>query len=163
HHTRMTAKSPTKTTTSRLRTLSMGLFMKGALATLQRSGQPGKHGPGRCMIRPAMGYIAGRSALLHILKQGGVSVMFRKPSTPELPFMVALAREPGIRDVLALQEVVAVCMADGYAQASGGIGAVNVHVSPGLGNAMGMLYDAYKAGAPLLLPAGQHDQSFTVT
>ena len=54
-------------------------------------------------------------------------------------------------------------MADGYAQASGGLGAVNVHVSPGLGNAMGMLYDAFKAGAPLLLTAGQHDQDFTVT
>src|SRR5204862_367706 len=32
-----------------------------------------------------------------------------------------------------------------------------------LGNAMGMLYDAYKAHSPLLLTAGQHDQSFTVT
>jgi benzoylformate decarboxylase len=28
---------------------------------------------------------------------------------------------------------------------------------------MGMLYDAYKAGSPLLLTAGQHDQCFTVT
>src|SRR5437899_12093360 len=54
-------------------------------------------------------------------------------------------------------------MTDGYAQASGGLGAVNVHVSPGLGNAMGMLYDAYKAGTPMLLTAGQHDQTFTVT
>jgi benzoylformate decarboxylase len=54
-------------------------------------------------------------------------------------------------------------MADGYALASGGLAAVNVHVSPGLGNAMGMLYDAYKAHSPLLLTAGQHDQCFTVT
>ena len=54
-------------------------------------------------------------------------------------------------------------MADGYAQASGKLAVVNVHVSPGLGNAMGMLYDAYKAGSPLLLTAGQHDQSFTIT
>src|SRR3989449_759846 len=54
-------------------------------------------------------------------------------------------------------------MADAYAQAHGGLAAVNVHVSPGLGNAMGMLYDAYKAHSPLLLTAGQHDQSFTVT
>jgi benzoylformate decarboxylase len=36
-------------------------------------------------------------------------------------------------------------------------------VTPGLGNAMGMLYDAAKAGVPMLLTAGQHDQSFTVT
>jgi benzoylformate decarboxylase len=110
-----------------------------------------------------MTYIAGKSAFLQILKQEGVSTMFGNPGTTELPLMDGLAREPGIRYVLALQEAVAVSMADGYAQASGGIGAVNVHVSPGLGNAMGMLYDAYKAGAPLLLTAGQHDQSFTVT
>jgi benzoylformate decarboxylase len=36
-------------------------------------------------------------------------------------------------------------------------------VSPGLGNAMGMLYDAFKAGAPLLVTAGHHGQCFTVT
>ena len=77
--------------------------------------------------------------------------------------MDGLAREPGIRYVLALQEAVAVSMADGYAQASGGIGAVNVHVSPGLGNAMGMLYDAHEAGTPLLVTAGQHDQAMNLT
>ena len=54
-------------------------------------------------------------------------------------------------------------MADGYAQASGKLGVVSVHVAPGLGNAMGMLYDAQKAGAPLLVTAGQHDQTFNVT
>src|SRR3989442_1404342 len=46
---------------------------------------------------------------------------------------------------------------------TGGTAAANVPVSPGLGNAMGMLYDAMKSGAPLLLTAGQHDQSLTVT
>jgi benzoylformate decarboxylase len=114
------------------------------------------------MIR-AMPYTSGKQAFLQILRQEGVSVMFGNPGTTELPLMDGLAREPGIRYVLALQEAVAIAMADGYAQASGGLGAVNVHVSPGLGNAMGMLYDAQKAGAPLLLTAGQHDQSFTVT
>jgi benzoylformate decarboxylase len=110
-----------------------------------------------------MAYISGKQAFLRILKQEGVSVMFGNPGTTELPLMDGLAREPDIHYVLALQEASAIAMADGYAQASGGLAAVNVHVSPGLGNAMGMLYDAYKAGAPLLLTAGQHDQSFTVT
>jgi benzoylformate decarboxylase len=110
-----------------------------------------------------MAYLSGKQAFLEILKQEGVSVMFGNPGTTELPLMDGLAREPDIRYVLALQEAVAIAMADGYAQASGGLAAVNVHVSPGLGNAMGMLYDASKAGAPLLLTAGQHDQSFTVT
>jgi len=110
-----------------------------------------------------MPFISGKQAFLQILKQEGVSVMFGNPGTTELPLMDGLARAPGIRYVLALQEAAAIAMTDGYAQASGGLGAVNVHVSPGLGNAMGMLYDAYKAGTPMLLTAGQHDQCFTVT
>jgi benzoylformate decarboxylase len=110
-----------------------------------------------------MPLVPGKQAFLEILKQEGVSVMFGNPGTTELPLMDGLAREPGIRYVLALQEAIAIAMADGYAQASGGIAAVNVHVAPGLGNAMGMLYDAFHAGAPLLLTAGQHDQSFSAT
>jgi benzoylformate decarboxylase len=106
---------------------------------------------------------SGKQAFLEILVQEGVSVMFGNPGTTELPLMDGLAREPRIRYVLALQEGVAVAMADGYAQASGGLAVVNVHVAPGLGNALGMLYDALKSGAPLLLTAGQHDQSFTAT
>src|SRR5262249_17165828 len=112
---------------------------------------------------PPMAYITGKQAFLQILKQEGVSVMFGNPGTTELPLMDGLAREPGIHYVLALQEAVAIAMADAYSQASGGLAAVNVHVSPGLGNAMGMLYDASKSGAPMLLTAGQHDQGFNVT
>jgi benzoylformate decarboxylase len=115
------------------------------------------------MIAATMPFISGKQAFLQILRQEGVSVMFGNPGTTELPLMDGLARQPDIRYVLALQEAPAIAMADGYAQASGGLAAVNVHVSPGLGNAMGMLYDAYKAGSPLLLTAGQHDQCFTVT
>jgi benzoylformate decarboxylase len=110
-----------------------------------------------------MPFISGKQAFLEILSQEGVSIMFGNPGTTELPLMDGLAREPRIRYVLALQEAVAIAMADAYAQASGGIAAVNVHTSPGLGNAMGMLYDAMKSGAPMLLTAGQHDQCFTVT
>ncbi len=110
-----------------------------------------------------MPFISGKQAFLEILVQEGVSVMFGNPGTTELPLMDGLARESRIRYVLTLQEAVAVAMADAYAHAAGGLGAVNVHVSPGLGNAMGMLYDAQKSGAPLLLTAGQHDQSFTAT
>src|SRR2546425_2013069 len=108
-----------------------------------------------------MAYLSGKQAFLQILKTEGVSVMFGHPGPTELPPMDGLAREPGIRYVLALQEAVSISMADAYAQAHGGLAAVNVHVSPGLGNAMGMLYDAYKAHSPLLLTPGQPDPSFT--
>jgi benzoylformate decarboxylase len=106
---------------------------------------------------------SGKRAFLDVLKQEGVEYMFGNPGTTELPLMDGLAEESALTYVLALQEAAVIAMADGYAQASGKLGVVSVHVAPGLGNAMGMLYDAQKAGAPLLVTAGQHDQSFNVT
>jgi benzoylformate decarboxylase len=110
-----------------------------------------------------MPFLSGKQAFLQILKQEGVEIMFGNPGTTELPLMDGLAREPEIRYILALQESVAIAMADGYAQASGKLAAVNVHTSPGLGNSMGMLYDAMHSGAPILLTAGQHDQAMNLT
>ncbi|MDE2583464.1 MAG: thiamine pyrophosphate-binding protein, partial [Rhodospirillales bacterium] len=107
--------------------------------------------------------LSGKTALLELLKQEGVRVMFGNPGTTELPLMDALAVEQDLRYVLALQEAPAMAMADGYALASGGLAVVNLHVAPGLGNAMGMLYDAQKAGSPVLVTAGQHEQTFNFT
>src|SRR5919202_301176 len=110
-----------------------------------------------------MAFLSGKRTFLELLRQEGVEYLFGNPGTTELPLMDALAVETGVRYVLGLQEAAVVAMADGYAQASGKLAVVNVHVAPGLGNALGMLYDAQKAGAPLLVTAGQHDQSFTLT
>jgi benzoylformate decarboxylase len=102
--------------------------------------------------------MSGKRAFLELLKQEGVEILFGNPGTTELPLMDALAVENELRYVLALQEASVIGMADGYAQASGKLAVVNLHVTPGLGNAMGMLYDAQKAGSPILVTAGQHDQ-----
>jgi benzoylformate decarboxylase len=110
-----------------------------------------------------MPIISGKRALLEVLKQEGVEIIFGNPGTTELPLMDALAVEPGLRYVLALSEAAVMAMADGYAQASGRLAVANVHVAPGLGNALGMLHDAQKAGSPILLTAGQHDQRFNFT
>jgi benzoylformate decarboxylase len=107
--------------------------------------------------------MSGKTALLELLKQEGVRVMFGNPGTTELPLMDALAAEQELRYILALQEAPAMGMADGYAQASGQLAVVNLHAAPGLGNALGMLYDAQKAGAPILVTAGQHEQRFNFT
>jgi len=107
--------------------------------------------------------ISGKRAFLEILKSEGVDTIFGNPGTTELPLMDALAVETGIRYVLGLQEAAVVAIADGYAQASGRLTVVNTHVTPGLGNALGMLYDAQKAASPILITAGQHDQSFSFT
>jgi len=107
--------------------------------------------------------MSGKRAFLELLKQEGVDIIFGNPGTTELPLMDALAVDNEMRYVLALQEAAVMAMADGYAQASGKLAVVNLHVAPGLGNAMGMLYDAKKAAAPILVTAGQHDQSFNAT
>jgi benzoylformate decarboxylase len=107
--------------------------------------------------------MSGKRAFLELLKQEGVDTLFGNPGTTELPLMDALAVDNELRYVLGLQEATVIGMADGYAQASRKLAVVNLHVTPGLGNAMGMLYDAQKAGAPILVTAGQHDQDFNAT
>jgi len=107
--------------------------------------------------------MSGKRAFLELLKQEGVTVMFGNPGTTELPLMDAFAVERDIRYILGLQEAALMAMADGYAQASGGLAVLNLHVAPGLGNAMGMLYDAQKAAAPVLVTAGQQDTTYLAT
>jgi len=102
--------------------------------------------------------ITGRSAFLSLLEDEGVGHLFGNPGTTELPIMDALPDHPSLRYIMALQESVVVAMADGYARASGQLAACNVHVAPGLGNAMGSLYNANWFGSPLLLTAGQQEQ-----
>jgi benzoylformate decarboxylase len=107
--------------------------------------------------------MSGKRAFLDLLKQEGVEIIFGNPGTTELPLMDAFATENELRYLLGLQEAAVMSMADGYAQASGKLAVVNLHITPGLGNALGMLYNAQKAGAPILVTAGQHEQSFTTT
>lgn len=102
----------------------------------------------------------GRRVLVELLLQKGVEMIFGNPRTTELPLLSELGRDGRIRYVPALQEAVAMAMADGYARAVGRLGVVNVHAAPDLGKAMGMLFDAAMGGTPLLVTAGQQAQGF---
>ena len=106
---------------------------------------------------------AGKHIFLDLLRSEGVEFVFGNPGTTELPLMDAFVVETGIRYILGLNEVVVLGMADGYAQATGKLAVANLHAAPGLGNAMGMLYNAKKAGAPILVTAGQQDTGFALT
>jgi benzoylformate decarboxylase len=110
-----------------------------------------------------MSVLTGRSAFLSLLEDEGVSYLFGNPGTTELPIMDALVEHPGIHYVLGLQESIVVAMADGYGRASGRLCACNVHVAPGLGNALGSLYNAAWYGSPLIVSAGQQQQGFALT
>ena len=106
---------------------------------------------------------AGKHIILDILHSEGVEVIFGNPGTTELPLLDAFVVEDRLRYVLGLNEVVVMGMADGWAQATGRLAVCNLHAAPGLGNAMGMLYNAAKAGAPVLVTAGQQDMSIRLT
>ena len=101
---------------------------------------------------------SGRDAFLSILADEGVDHLFGNPGTTELAIMEAVALRDDIRFVLGLQEGSVVAMADGFARASNRLTACNVHVAPGLGNAMGALYSARFCNSPIILTAGQQEQ-----
>ncbi len=101
---------------------------------------------------------SGVQAWVQMLAEAGVRYIFGNPGTTELPLNDVLARDNRLQYILGLQEVPVMAMADGYAMASRRLGVVNLHISCGLGNAMGMLYNAYREGTPLLVTAGQQDR-----
>ena len=79
--------------------------------------------------------------------------MFGNPGSTELPMLADFPAD--FRYVLGLQEAVVVGMADGFAQASGRTTVVNLHTAPGVGNAMGAIFNAQANHSPLLITAGQ--------
>lgn len=101
--------------------------------------------------------------LLETLERNGVTRIFGNPGTTEIPLVRACEKRKKLRYVVALSEVAAVPMADGYARATRTLGVVNLHVAPGLGNGMGNLYTAGIAGTPLLVLIGGQDRRFLHT
>jgi benzoylformate decarboxylase len=100
----------------------------------------------------------GRRAFLELLVDEGVTHLFGNPGTTELAIMEVVPDFRELKFVLGLQESVVMAMADGFCRASGRLAAANVHVMPGLGNAMGALYNARFSGSPVILTAGQQEQ-----
>lgn len=101
--------------------------------------------------------------LLQTLEANGVRHIFGNPGTTEIPLVRLCERRRKLKYVVALSEVSAVPMADGYARATRSLGVVNLHVAPGLGNGMGGLYTASIAQTPLLALIGGQDRRFLHT
>src|SRR2546421_11707683 len=94
-----------------------------------------------------------RRAPFDFLRRRGMTTMFGNPGSTELPMLAEFPDD--FTYVLGLQEAVVVGMADGYAQASGKPTVVNLHTAPGVGNAMGAIFNAQANKSPLLITAGQ--------
>src|SRR3954453_23832848 len=94
-----------------------------------------------------------RDATFDLFREQGMTTMFGNPGSTELPMLAEFPDD--FRYVLGLQEAVVVGMADGYAQATGRTTVVNLHTAPGVGNAMGAIFNAQANKSPLLITAGQ--------
>src|SRR5947208_13938517 len=94
-----------------------------------------------------------RDATFELFRAHAMTTMFGNPGSTELPMLKEL---PGdFTYILGLQEQAVVGMADGYAQASGRPTHVNLHTAPGVGNAVGGIFNAQANKSPLVITAGQ--------
>ncbi|SFB00570.1 benzoylformate decarboxylase [Collimonas sp. OK607] len=96
-------------------------------------------------------------ACYEILREQGLTTFFGNPGSNELPFLKDFPAD--FRYILGLQEAAVVGMADGFAQATGRPGFVNLHSAAGTGNAMGALANAWNSHTPLVVTAGQQVRS----
>ena len=99
----------------------------------------------------------GKQALLEMLKAEGVKYIFGNPGTSEGPIIDLLGDYPEFRYILALQESVAVGMAESYARATGTASFVSLHVDSGLANGIALMLDAYNTGTPMVVTSANYD------
>lgn len=97
----------------------------------------------------------GKTKLLRQMMADGISYIFGNPGTVEQGLLDELCQYPELQYIVSLQESVAVAMADGYARATGLPAVVQLHSGVGLGNGIGMLYQAYRGHSPLIVIAGE--------
>lgn len=93
-----------------------------------------------------------REAVLDICRRYGLTDWFGNPGSSELSLLQQWPSD--FRYHLGLQEMIPVGMADGFAQVTRRPAIVNLHTAPGVGNAMGALYNAAWNKTPLIITAG---------
>ena len=98
-----------------------------------------------------------RDAVFELFRAFGMTTVFGNPGSTELPMFRDFPDD--FRYSLALQESIAVGMADGYAQATRNAALVSLHSAAGLGHALGNVFTAYKNQTPLVIVAGQQARS----
>lgn len=110
----------------------------------------------------------GARYLIDSLENLGVHHLFGNPGTTELPIVRSIA-DSNLEYILALHEDIAVGMAAGYAiglrhldrqDRIPPLGVINLHVGPGVAHGLCNVYNAFRAGAPLLVTAGNHATTF---
>ncbi len=102
----------------------------------------------------------GRYKVIEQLLADGMTYMFGNPGTVEQGFLDAMGDYPAMKYILTLHESIAVMIADGYARCTQRPTLVQLHSTPGIGNAVGALYQAKRGHSPLVVIAGDAGLSY---
>lgn len=99
--------------------------------------------------------VSGANILLESLRREGVDLLFGYPGGAVIDIYHELPNHPGLRHVLVRHEQAAVHAADGYARATGKVGACLVTSGPGATNTVTGIATAYADSIPLVVITGQ--------
>ena len=99
--------------------------------------------------------VTGADAILKVLNEQGVEVIFGYPGGAILPIYDALFQSNSIKHILVRHEQAAVHAAEGYARSTGKVGVVLVTSGPGATNAVTGLTDALMDSIPIVCLSGQ--------
>lgn len=113
-----------------------------------------------------MGKFVARDVIFDYLRALEIDYLFGVPGTNEIPIIDGTSKDgpktngigplvDGIHYIPCLHENIAMGAAMGYARMAGKPGVVMLHVTPGIGHALGNLFNAYKSHIPVLVLCGQ--------
>src|SRR3954447_10123507 len=97
-----------------------------------------------------------RDATLDTMRRHGLTRIFANPGSTEIAFLAGLPDD--FEFILGLHEAAVVAMATGYAIGRDAPAFVNIHTTPGLGNAVAALSTARVNRVPLVVMVGQQDR-----
>ena len=99
--------------------------------------------------------ITGSDAILKVLAEQNVEVVFGYPGGAILPIYDSIFKSNSIKHILVRHEQAAVHAAEGYARSTGKVGVVLVTSGPGATNAVTGLTDALMDSIPIVCMTGQ--------
>lgn len=94
-----------------------------------------------------------REVTFDLFRKLEMTTIFGNPGSTELPMLADYPDD--FKYVLGLQEAAVVGMADGHAQVTRKPTLVNLHTAPGLGNAVGAIFNAQANHSPVVITVGQ--------
>jgi thiamine pyrophosphate-dependent acetolactate synthase large subunit-like protein len=100
--------------------------------------------------------------VISFLEGLGVKYVFGVPGSTTVSLISSLSGSRHIKFISSLNENSSLAMGDGYSRASGEMGVVLLHTTPGLTTALPNLYNSYVDNVPLLILLGDVNSKFLI-